>query len=318
MGNCLVLQDRNTTPTRRNLTGGVDSGELKTQLLSAILPTPTNFVEPNSSAGSGIRIKLVLSKQELREMIKHGGITLGSGIIPDLLTDGGCRDVEASDHDHKKERSLGWLPSLESIPEGNDLSLEINFLFSTNIGLIMELQIIGVERSNTSNYYNKLPCDACANGPQMQAKLPVSTKKAEPHLLHEHRFSNLRPPEFALRHSATSARLAVRSSSGTSDRSNVEQSLHSFKSSSCPQISGTRTTPAASSHWSRFSLLPPPGDMLPGRRSPSSKLLAWGMSVQLCFSMAATMRNGGGGVLRSNECAEKRSEEQGKKKRCIW
>ncbi|XP_073013758.1 uncharacterized protein [Typha latifolia] len=76
-----------------------------------LLPPKAPVVE--TGFGSGVvRIKLVLSKQELKEMLKKEVISFNNMIS--LL-----QPSERSDQD--KERSIGWRPALESIPEGNDL-----------------------------------------------------------------------------------------------------------------------------------------------------------------------------------------------------
>ncbi|KAL2323082.1 hypothetical protein Fmac_027461 [Flemingia macrophylla] len=55
-----------------------------------------------------VRVKLVLSKQELKDMLRNGGIS-----VNDVLSLVEGADVCAKDNDH----SRGWKPSLETILE---------------------------------------------------------------------------------------------------------------------------------------------------------------------------------------------------------
>ncbi|KAI4318828.1 hypothetical protein MLD38_032493 [Melastoma candidum] len=61
-----------------------------------------------------VRIKVVISKKELLEMIERGGVTVGDGVVTEsrLLIEGGskanCNDDGLFD---------GWKPNLESISE---------------------------------------------------------------------------------------------------------------------------------------------------------------------------------------------------------
>ncbi|XP_065043250.1 uncharacterized protein LOC135676235 [Musa acuminata AAA Group] len=69
-----------------------------------------------TSAGEGlVRIKLVVSKQELKEMVRKGGVSLDD--MMSLLR----REQQGRGGASEKERAMEWRPTLESIPEGNDL-----------------------------------------------------------------------------------------------------------------------------------------------------------------------------------------------------
>lgn len=59
---------------------------------------------------SVVRIKLVISKQELQEMLKKGGVSVGD-MVSQLQS-----SEKRTDSDRDRE---AWKPVLESIPEGN-------------------------------------------------------------------------------------------------------------------------------------------------------------------------------------------------------
>lgn len=61
-----------------------------------------------------VRIKLVLSRQEVEEMLRQGGISRGT--MMSLLH----REV-SKNCSTEKRRSSEWKPALERIPEGQDL-----------------------------------------------------------------------------------------------------------------------------------------------------------------------------------------------------
>ncbi|CAL4911542.1 unnamed protein product [Urochloa decumbens] len=116
MGNCLVIQDRKEIKIM-----SVDGSEvlkmpspasslLKVQeSLPDVLPvkTPAAVVDPGS-----VRVKLVISKQELKKMLDKEGMSLD-----DMVS---LMRKEASDTE-REECCGGWRPALESIPEGRDL-----------------------------------------------------------------------------------------------------------------------------------------------------------------------------------------------------
>ncbi|KAG0457853.1 hypothetical protein HPP92_022715 [Vanilla planifolia] len=71
---------------------------------------------PMATAEAGmVRVKLVIRKQELKELLRKEGVSVAD-LLPELL--GGQNRCGGEEGD---SRSLGWCPSLESIPEGNDL-----------------------------------------------------------------------------------------------------------------------------------------------------------------------------------------------------
>ncbi|CAN6330560.1 unnamed protein product [Urochloa humidicola] len=115
MGNCLVIQDRKEIKIM-----SVDGSEvlkmpsptssLKVQeSLQDVIPAkvPAAVVDPGA-----VRVKLVISKQELKKMLDKEGMSLD-----DMVS---LMRKEASDTE-REECFGGWRPVLESIPEGRDL-----------------------------------------------------------------------------------------------------------------------------------------------------------------------------------------------------
>lgn len=72
------------------------------------------MVEPDQETGV-VRIKMVITKQELKELLAKGGLSVDQ-LISQLQnkpsTDGVAGDAN--------ERYRGWKPALKSIPEGSD------------------------------------------------------------------------------------------------------------------------------------------------------------------------------------------------------
>lgn len=65
-----------------------------------------------------MRIKVVMTKKELEEMVERGGITADQ-MISKIKTGSGeisCRELEEEEHDDDEELHK-WRPSLQSIPE---------------------------------------------------------------------------------------------------------------------------------------------------------------------------------------------------------
>ncbi|XP_010271647.1 PREDICTED: uncharacterized protein LOC104607668 [Nelumbo nucifera] len=119
-----------TLPVVRHLAPQIDmlSGRLY-YLLPPPLPS-TQFVrkvpmvssnsptaEPRQRTGV-VRIKLVITKQELREMLAKGGISVNE-IVAHLQS----RQSKAGVVDDNSESCKGWRPVLESIPEGEGSDL---------------------------------------------------------------------------------------------------------------------------------------------------------------------------------------------------
>ncbi|CAN6325848.1 unnamed protein product [Urochloa humidicola] len=115
MGNCLVIQDSKEIKIM-----SVDGSEvlkmpsptssLKVQeSLPDVIPAkmPAVVVDPGA-----VRVKLVISKQELKKMLDKEGMSLD-----DMVS---LMRKEASDTE-RDECCGGWRPALESIPEGRDL-----------------------------------------------------------------------------------------------------------------------------------------------------------------------------------------------------
>ena len=79
-----------------------------------LIPPDMKPLAQTGHADDVLRIKLVLSKQELKELIKNGGIVSFDDMMSQLQRITRRRDGS------EKERSMSWKPTLESIPEGND------------------------------------------------------------------------------------------------------------------------------------------------------------------------------------------------------
>ncbi|THU53430.1 hypothetical protein C4D60_Mb10t14320 [Musa balbisiana] len=74
---------------------------------------PAAAVETSVGEEGVIRIKLVITKQQLKDMLSKGGVSHGD-MVSFLRGQGGRSGAS------EKERSVEWKPTLESIPEGND------------------------------------------------------------------------------------------------------------------------------------------------------------------------------------------------------
>ncbi|PAN41371.1 hypothetical protein PAHAL_8G038700 [Panicum hallii] len=119
MGNCLVIQDRKEIKIMSVDGGEVlkmpSPGSLKVQdealTEPGVLPVkaPAAGVDP---AGA-VRVKLVISKHELKKMLDKEGMSLD-----DMVS---LMRKEAIDREQQEECCGGWRPALESIPEGRDL-----------------------------------------------------------------------------------------------------------------------------------------------------------------------------------------------------
>ncbi|KAH7512165.1 hypothetical protein FEM48_Zijuj12G0061600 [Ziziphus jujuba var. spinosa] len=70
-----------------------------------------------TSSSSVVRIKLVISKQELQEMLRKGGISVDD-MVSKLHNGGTGKSMDMDDDNGNNDRH-GWKPALESIPEGN-------------------------------------------------------------------------------------------------------------------------------------------------------------------------------------------------------
>ena len=101
MGNCLVIQDRKEIKIM-----SMDGS----QVLPDVFPVkaPASVVDPGAA-----RVKLVISKQELKKMLDKEGMSLD-----DMVS---LMRKEAGDREREECCGVGWRPALESIPEGSDL-----------------------------------------------------------------------------------------------------------------------------------------------------------------------------------------------------
>ncbi|WVZ88365.1 hypothetical protein U9M48_034895 [Paspalum notatum var. saurae] len=122
MGNCLVIQGRKEIKIMSVVDG---SQVLKMPSLGEPLPAAVSLlpvkaapaaaaVIDDDAAGAAVRVKLVISKQELKKMLDKEGMSLD-----DMVS---LMRKEAIDREREEEECCGgWRPALESIPEGSDL-----------------------------------------------------------------------------------------------------------------------------------------------------------------------------------------------------
>jgi hypothetical protein len=123
MGNCLVIQDRKEMKIM-----SVDDGSsqfLRVPSPSRLMmkvhddslgePLPAASVLQVKAPAGTVRVKLVISKRELKKMLDKEGMSLGD--VVSLMR------KEESDREQEEYCCGGWRPALESIPEaeGSDL-----------------------------------------------------------------------------------------------------------------------------------------------------------------------------------------------------
>jgi len=121
MGNCLVIQDRKEIKIMSVVDGSEvlkmpSPGSLKVQEAltePGVLPVKAPAAAVVDPAGA-VRVKLVISKQELKKMLDKEGMSLDDMVS--LM-----RKDAAIDREQQQECCGGWRPALESIPEGRDL-----------------------------------------------------------------------------------------------------------------------------------------------------------------------------------------------------
>jgi len=119
MGNCLVIQDRKEMKIVS--VDDVSSEVLKVPPRSRLMkvhddslgePLPAASVLPVKAPAGTVRVKLVISKRELKKMLDKQGMSLDDMVVSLMRK-------ETSDHE--QECCGGWRPALESIPESSDL-----------------------------------------------------------------------------------------------------------------------------------------------------------------------------------------------------
>ncbi|XP_008784027.1 uncharacterized protein LOC103703094 [Phoenix dactylifera] len=89
--------------------------DMRSGQLYYLVPPKTPLKETGNGNGV-VRIELVISKQELKDLLlKGGGVTFDSMIS--LVQRGPSNDGTSGDGE---EKCIEWRPALESIPEGND------------------------------------------------------------------------------------------------------------------------------------------------------------------------------------------------------
>ncbi|KAL6905619.1 hypothetical protein ACP4OV_003220 [Aristida adscensionis] len=135
MGNCLVIQDKKEikimrvdgskvvsvpSPSLEVLERRPFAEPLPGNGISGVLPPVKSpaavAVAAAADPGAGVRVKLVISKQELKKMLDKEGMSLD-----DMVS---LMRREAGDDGRGGEQEDccgGWRPALESIPEGSEV-----------------------------------------------------------------------------------------------------------------------------------------------------------------------------------------------------
>lgn len=98
------------------------SSPLKVQQQAVVEPLTGHGIVPGvlpakvpADPGAGVRVKLVISKQELKRMLDKEGMSLDDMVF--------AMRKEAVDYRESESESCGgWRPALESIPEGSVVS----------------------------------------------------------------------------------------------------------------------------------------------------------------------------------------------------
>ncbi|XP_066357514.1 uncharacterized protein [Miscanthus floridulus] len=123
MGNCLVIQDRKEIIKIMSVDGS--SEVLRVPSPSRLMkvhddslgepqPLPAASVLPVNAPAGTVRVKLVISKRELKKMLDKEGVSLDD--VVSLMR------KEASDSEQEEGYCCGgWRTALESIPESSDL-----------------------------------------------------------------------------------------------------------------------------------------------------------------------------------------------------
>ncbi|XP_006663825.1 uncharacterized protein LOC102705767 [Oryza brachyantha] len=121
MGNCLVIQDSRSKEIKIM---SMDDGEI----LKLPPPPPPSSSSPLNArevlgvvsdgvlpAAAVVRVKLVVSKQELRKMLllHHDGLSM-EDMVSSLV-----QKELADEADDEQESCSAWRPTLQSIPEGS-------------------------------------------------------------------------------------------------------------------------------------------------------------------------------------------------------
>ncbi|KAJ1274310.1 hypothetical protein BS78_05G052400 [Paspalum vaginatum] len=116
MGNCLVIHQDREEIKIVSVDGSqvlkmptAPSGMVQEEALQSVLPAPAAVSDP---AGA-VRVKLVISKQELKKLLEKEGVSLDD-MVSSLMREA------AVDPGLQQECCGGWRPALESIAEGSD------------------------------------------------------------------------------------------------------------------------------------------------------------------------------------------------------
>ena len=141
MGNCLVLEDKEGIKIKRmdghilkhdsplkvpqalpkftghTISGGISAARNLNKMADMQSGHLYHLQRPKkmqTNETGSVRIKLVISKQELKQILEKEGLTL-----EDMMSQ--IQKEPRYSHKREKKRSLMWKPALESISEVNDL-----------------------------------------------------------------------------------------------------------------------------------------------------------------------------------------------------
>ncbi|ONK57438.1 uncharacterized protein A4U43_C09F520 [Asparagus officinalis] len=118
MGNCLVLKDKGLWKIK-----STDTDILKYHSTSRICQADKqrghlyHLHQPKKiqiKENSAVRIKMVISKQELKEILEREGLT-----FEDMMSQ--IQKEPGYSRKKRNEKSVTWKPDLESVSEANDL-----------------------------------------------------------------------------------------------------------------------------------------------------------------------------------------------------
>ncbi|XP_071699449.1 uncharacterized protein [Rutidosis leptorrhynchoides] len=126
MGNCIHLQNK-VLQMGQKVTVHKEPISVD-QVLSDLLPVPfpvefnkNQEIKAGSESNNGVvRIKVVITKQELGLMLKKGGVSIGE-LVSHMKNENSNKSmvIEDEDEDEDDRNCRRWKPELDTIPEFN-------------------------------------------------------------------------------------------------------------------------------------------------------------------------------------------------------